>query len=91
MKTCFIIMPITTPNAGLPDYQNDKDHFSHVLEYLLVPSIEKAGLEAIRPLATGGDVIHGVIIQNLESTDLVLCDMSTLNANVFFELGIRPF
>ena len=29
------------------------------------------------------------MVQNLEKNDLVLCDMSSLNANVFFELGIR--
>ena len=37
----------------------------------------------------GDDVIQGKIIKELETADLVLCDMSTLNANVFFELGIR--
>jgi hypothetical protein len=43
----------------------------------------------VRPAAQGSDFIHADIISNLEQSDLVLCDMSTLNANVFFELGIR--
>lgn len=34
-------------------------------------------------------MIQGHIISNLESSDLVLCDMSIHNPNVFFELGIR--
>lgn len=34
-------------------------------------------------------MIHAEIIKNLEQADLVLCDLSSLNANVFFELGIR--
>ena len=54
-----------------------------------MPSIEEAGLKAIPPKAKGDDVIQGKIIKELETADLVLCDMSTLNANVFFELGIR--
>jgi len=28
-------------------------------------------------------------VKNLQEADLVLCDVSTINANVFFELGIR--
>lgn len=86
---CFIIMPITTPDAMREAYSGKADHFRHVLDYLLVPSVEDAGFEAIRPVATGADLIHAKIINQLETSELVLCDMSCLNANVFFELGIR--
>jgi ribosomal protein L7/L12 len=82
-------MPISTPEVSLPLYHGDKDHFQHVLECLFFPAIEKAGLKPIAPIAKGADVIHAEIIRNLEAADLVLCDMSSLNANVFFELGIR--
>jgi len=34
-------------------------------------------------------LIHAEIIRNIENADLVLCDMSCLNPNVFFEFGIR--
>lgn len=89
MQTCFIIMPVTTPAEAEGLYTGDKDHFQHVLDHLFMPAIEKIGLMAIPPLAVGGDVIHAEIIRNLETAELVLCDMSTLNPNVFFELGIR--
>jgi nucleoside 2-deoxyribosyltransferase len=82
-------MPISTPESMLPIYNGDKDHFQHVLEHLFFPAIEKAGLKPVAPIAKGADVIHAEIIRNLETADLVLCDMSSLNANVFFELGIR--
>lgn len=88
-KKCFIIMPISTPNNWLQNYSNDEDHFKHVLNHLIIPSIEKAGLESIPPITKGSEIIHGKIIQNIENADLVLCDMSILNPNVFFELGIR--
>src|SRR5207302_931691 len=39
--------------------------------------------------AQGADVMTAEIIKNLESADMVLCDISTWNPNVFFELGIR--
>jgi hypothetical protein len=37
----------------------------------------------------GGEIIQAGIIRNLQDADLVLCDVTCWNANVFFELGIR--
>lgn len=82
-------MPITTPADCVESYGEDVDHFNHVLEFLLEPAIKAAGLEPVRPAAQGTDLIHAEIVRNLETADLVLCDISSLNPNVFFELGIR--
>ena len=87
MPSCFIAMPITTVAPEL--YSNDIDHFSHVLRHLFIPAIEAAGFDPILPMAEGSDVIHAEIIKHIEQSDLVLCDMSSLNPNVFFELGVR--
>jgi len=86
---CFIIMPITTRKEWVGDYGGDKDHFRHVLDHLLVPAVDQAGFEPIRPAVEGSEIIQAEIIRSLETSELVLCDMSRLNANVFFELGIR--
>jgi hypothetical protein len=88
VKNCFVIMPISTPEYPIETY-SDPDHFAHVLQYLFRPALEKTGYEVIPPAAAGADIIHASIIKNLEEADLVLCDISTLNPNVFFELGIR--
>ena len=88
-KRCFIIMPITTPKLFIDLYGGDKDHFSHVLNYLFMPALKKAGFEPIPPKSKGSPVIQADIIKKLSECELVLCDMSTLNANVFFESGIR--
>jgi hypothetical protein len=94
-KTCFIIMPLTTPDSYYSLYMSgrphleDKEHFRHVLKYLFIPAVEKAEMTPIPPEAEGAEVIQGKIIKDIESADLVLCDISTLNPNVFFELGIR--
>src|SRR3990167_10118585 len=88
-KTCFVIMPISVHGDQLNDYRGDKEHFIHVLEHLFAPAIESINYELIPPNAKGADLIHAEIIKNLEESDLVICDMSTLNPNVFFELGIR--
>ena len=82
-------MPITTPALRISDFAGDADHFRYVMDHLFKPAIEKIGYEPISPVSSGADVIHAEIIRNLETCDLVLCDMSELNPNVFFELGIR--
>ena len=87
--TCFIIMPVSMPSASLELYARDADHFPHVIQHLFTPAVEKIGYTAIPPIVAGADIIHAEIIRNLETSDLVLCDISTLNPNVFFELGIR--
>lgn len=86
---CFIIMAITTPEHMLAVYRDGEHHFKHVLDHLLSPSVEQAGYVPIPSTTEGAEVIHVDIFQNLGETDLVLCDMSALNPNAFFELGIR--
>lgn len=86
---CFVIMPITMPGEKGDDYNGDADHFDKILNHLFVPAIQKAGFIPIPPKSTGSDIIHADIIKNLSVSELVLCDMSILNPNVFFEFGIR--
>lgn len=88
-KECFIIMPITTPKDFISAYKDDCEHFLHIMKCLFKPAIEKAGFKPILPVTKGSEIIHGEIISKIESSELVLCDMSILNPNVFFELGIR--
>ena len=86
---CFVVMPITTPESKLEIYNDDKNYFPKVLENLFAPALTKAGYEIIPPETKGSELIHADIIKNLSTSDLVLCDMSTSNSNVFFEFGIR--
>jgi hypothetical protein len=81
-------MPISTKAAEADLYQ-DPDHWHHVMESLFVKSVQIAGLEPIRPVAQGSILIHAQIIKLLSEADLVLCDISQHNPNVFFELGVR--
>jgi hypothetical protein len=88
-KKCFIIAPISTPKDRLKNYENDANHFLHVIEGLLMPAVSLADFEPVAPITKGSDLIHAEIVKNLQEASLVLCDMSGLNPNVFFELGIR--
>jgi len=88
-KRCFIIMPIKTPESFIEKYRDGVEHFKHVLDCLFIPSVKLAGYKHISPIAKGSDLIQAEIIRNLETSEIVLCDMSCLNPNVFFEFGIR--
>ena len=83
-KTCFVIMPI----SDHPDYA--PGHFKRVYEYVLKPACKKAGYEAIRaddPAKTN-DIVSDIIKKIIDS-DMAICDMSSRNPNVFYELGLR--
>ena len=89
MGTCFVAMPISVPDEYVSIYSDGQQHFGHVLDHLFTPAIQACGYEVVPPVASGADLIHAEIIRNLEQADIVLCDISCLNPNVFFELGIR--
>ncbi len=82
-EICGIIMPI----SPLGDYS--RSHWSEVRE-ILDSAIAKAGMEAqIVSDSFESDIIQRRIIQNLYENPVVICDVSGLNPNVMFELGIR--
>jgi hypothetical protein len=65
-------------------------HFTRVYEYLIKPAVMKAGFEAIRSDdLKHSDLIMVDILNNLYDCEMALCDLSSKNANVMYELGIR--
>ena len=83
-KTCFIMMPI----AEHTEYPIG--HFKRVYDYLIKPACEMADLEPYRADDNkASDMIMVDILQKLVECDMAICDISSRNANVFFELGLR--
>lgn len=81
---CFVIMPL----ADVKDYR--PGHFDQVYESIIAPACQRAGYKPKRANDTkGSDVIHLTILQQLLNAPMVLCDLSTRNPNVLFELGLR--
>ena len=70
-KTCFIIMPITTPPDMDNIYSGGNDHFTHVLNEIFIPAIKDANLEPIRPIAKGADIIKARIINQKIRRDVM--------------------
>ncbi|MCX3308016.1 hypothetical protein ORN12_03190 [Pantoea vagans] len=83
-KTCFVIMPI----ADHPDY--DTGHFTRVYDHLIKPACIAAGYQPIR--ADDSKASHMImfdILKKIMDCDMAICDLSSKNANVFYELGLR--
>lgn len=81
---CFIIMPISDPETY------EQGHFKRVYEDIFKPACKESGLKPIRADEINGtSMIHLDILQRLLSSDMAICDLSSANPNVLFELGIR--
>ncbi len=81
---CFVIMPI----SDVEPYQ--KGHFRRVYEHLIRPACVLAGMQPIRvddSLQSGHIVLE--ILRQLLEADMAICDLSSRNPNVFYELGVR--
>jgi len=81
---CFIIMPI----ADHPDYK--QGHFKRVYEDIFAPACRAAGYCPVRADDVAQtNLIHLDILQKLLESPMAICDLSTRNPNVLFELGLR--
>lgn len=83
-KTCFVIMPI----SDQPKYPTG--HFDKIYEQIIVPAVKEAEFEPIRADSNQiCDSIMQKILKNLIECDMAICDLSSRNPNVMYELGIR--
>jgi len=82
--TCGIIMPI----AASQGYT--EEHWKNVLN-IIKSAIDKTDKFIAVPVWENfkSDIIHDTIINNLLKCDIVICDISTTNPNVMYELGLR--
>lgn len=81
---CFVLMPI----SDHPDYA--PGHFKRVFEDIFQPACNKAGFRAVRADEVGQtNLIHLDVLQKLLDSPMALCDLSSRNPNVLFELGLR--
>lgn len=83
-KDCFVIMPI-----GDCDGYNS-GHFTKVYEDIIKPAVFQAEFNPIRgDEVAKTNLIQLDILNKLLETPIAICDLSSRNPNVLFELGIR--
>ena len=85
-KTCFVIMPF----GKKTEVGGQEINFDDVYEYLIKPPLEKLKVDVTRcdKLPNAGSV-HRDMIEHVLRDDLAVVDITTLNPNVFYELGVR--
>lgn len=85
-ELCFVLMPF----GKKPDASGSLVDFDAVYSELIAPAIVNADLDPLRAdeEMTGG-IIHKPMFERLMLCPYAVADLSTANANVFYELGIR--
>jgi len=85
--TCFVVMGF----GKKTDYQSGRVlDLDKSYRYIIKPAAEQAGLQCRR----ADEIVHSGLIdvpmyEQLLSADVVIADISTSNANAFYELGVR--
>lgn len=83
-RLCFVIMPIR--RQGSDEYQ----HFRALHDTVIKPTLRELEYEVLRADdITKSGAITRDIVEHLATADLVIADLTDLNPNVFYELGIR--
>ena len=86
MKTCYVSIPFGIK----PDHQGFPIDFDRIYRQVIKPAVEGAGLTCLRAdeLPTGA-LIQKSILSAVLGSDVMIADLTTANANVMYELGIR--
>jgi hypothetical protein len=83
---CFVLMPF----GKKPDGTGGTVDFDAVYGEVIAPAIEAAGMQPLRAdEEMGGGMIHKPMFERLILCEYTVADLTTANANVFYELGIR--
>ena len=84
---CFVLMPFGSKpdSTGGPPLD-----FDRIYGEAIEPAIRDAGLRPVRAdREVVGGIIHKPMFERLLLCDFAVADLTTANANVFYELGVR--
>jgi tetratricopeptide (TPR) repeat protein len=85
-ELCFVLMPF----GKKPDAGGTLVDFDAVYHELIAPAIALADLDPLRAdEEMAGGIIHKPMFERLMLCPYAVADLSTANANVFYELGVR--
>ena len=85
-NVCFVIMPF----GDKTDAKGETIPFDNVYEYIFKPVVEALGMECVRAdKVAGAGWVHADMLGHIFRDEVAIVDLSALNANVFYELGVR--
>jgi len=85
-KKCFVIMPF----GEKKDENGNEINFDKIYQDFIKDAVEEVGIECVRCdeiVETGW--IHSMMFEHIFESDIAVVDITLLNPNVFYELGIR--
>lgn len=83
---CFVIMPF----GRKPDVAGRMVDFDRIYADVIAPAVEAAGFTGVRAdEEKGAGFIHKMMYERIILSDFAIADLTILNANVYYELGIR--
>lgn len=84
MRSAFVIMPIKENGTA------EHTHFRTLYDEWIAPALAAKGYRAVRAddVQESG-AITKTIVTGLAEADIVIADLTDLNPNVFYELGVR--
>ena len=83
---CFVLMPV----GKKPDASGVVIDFDAVYQDLIVPAVAMADMDPLRANEEmAGGIIHKPLFERLIFCEYAVADLTTANANVFYELGVR--
>jgi hypothetical protein len=85
-RTCFVVMPF----GEKKDLDGQDIDFDDIYRFLFKKAIEDLGIECVRcdEIEEAGS-IHDKMFEHIYQADVVVVDITTSNANVYYELGVR--
>lgn len=92
-KTCFVVMPF----GEKTDFDGNSIDFDDIYRFFIKRTLKNAeklkemiDIECVRcdEIEESGS-IHEKMFQQIYNADIVIVDISTANANVYYELGVR--
>ncbi|MBE0670158.1 MAG: macro domain-containing protein [Anaerolineales bacterium] len=89
-KRCFVIMPFGQKKEKRPDGTEVEINFDYVYHELIKAAVESLGMECDRCdeiIDTGS--IHAKMFRGIFEADVAVVDVSFMNPNVYYELGVR--
>jgi O-acetyl-ADP-ribose deacetylase (regulator of RNase III) len=89
-KKCFVIMPFGQKKNLVDDKVEELVDFDMIYKSFIKDAVKSLGMKCVRcdeVKQTGS--IHDIMFEHIYEADVAIVDITALNANVFYELGIR--
>ena len=83
---CFVLLPLGVK----PDAEGFAIDFDGIYRQIIAPSVHAAGFEPVPAEEEfSGGINHKPMFERLVLCDYAIADVTTADANVFYELGVR--